>query len=226
MMRCLLIAFFTFFTSLSFAQKGSSLSGAQILNNIEANYSGIQDYSVSLDVTVDLERLNVPKMKATMYFKQPDKTHFVSEGFALLPKEGIGFTPGSLSSRFDVESVKEEGLQYILSLKLKTDRTKLRKAFVVVNSTNWSVSQITTPQFDGRQVSATFDYQRVEGHWLPATLSVTFSSDTTDAEPADPFGQMPGAVRSSQIPRKGTITIRYSDYKINTGLTDDTFETK
>jgi outer membrane lipoprotein-sorting protein len=202
-------------------------SGEEILKKIEANYAGIQDYSVALDVAVDLERLKVPKMKATMYFKQPDKVHFVSEGFALLPKEGVGFTPKSLSSRFDVESVKEEKerSQYVLTLKLRSDRTRLRKTFVLVDSKNWTVASITTPHFDGRQMKAAFDYQRVAGYWLPASLNVTFSSDTTETEP-DPFGQMPGAVRSSQIPRKGSISVRYSDYKINTGLTDEVFESK
>lgn len=205
---------------LSFAQP----SGEQILKNIEANYAGIQDYTVTLDVAVDLERLKVPKMKATMLYKQPDKITFKSEGFALLPKEGVGFTPGNLRARFEVVNVESREAQYLLTMTLKNDKTKLRKAFISVNASNWTVSSITTPQFDGRQMNAQFTYQRVDGYWLPATLNVTFSSDTTDVEPADPFAQMPGAMRSSQIPRKGSIAVRYSEYKINTGLTDEAFE--
>ncbi len=210
----------------SFGQKASTLSGEQILENIEANYAGIQDYTVALDVAVDLERLKVPKMQATMFYKKPDKIQFKSEGFALLPKDGVGFTPGSLSSRFEVQNVEEKtnAGQFVLTMTLKNDKTKLRKAFVVVNASNWTVASITTPQFDGRQMNATFDYRRVEGHWLPATLNVTFSSDTTETEPTDPFGQMPSAVRSSQIPRKGSISVRYSEYRLNMGLTDEVFE--
>jgi hypothetical protein len=211
---------------LSFAQP----SGDQILKNIEANYAGIQDYTVALDVTVDLERLKVPKMKATMYFKQPDKIHFVSEGFALLPKEGLGFTPGRLSTRFEVANVEAQEAQYYLTTTLKNDKAKLRKAFFTINASNWTVASITTPlptsRDDGRQMNATFTYHRVDGHWLPATLNVTFSSDTADTEPTDPFAQMPGALRSTQIPRKGSIAVRYSDYKINTGLSDEVFEQK
>jgi outer membrane lipoprotein-sorting protein len=207
---------------LSFAQ----ISGEQILKNIEANYSRIQDYTVVLDVAVDLERLKVPKMHATMFYKKPDNITFKSEGFALLPKEGVGFTPGNLSARFEVANVEMRDAHYLLTMTLKNDKTKLRKAFVTANASNWTVASITTPQFDGRQMSATFTYQRVDGHWLPATLNVTFTSDTTDAEPTDPFAQMPGAVRSSQMPRKGSIAVRYSDYKINTGLSDEVFENK
>jgi outer membrane lipoprotein-sorting protein len=207
---------------LSFAQP----SGEQILKNIEANYAGIHDYTVTLDVAVDLERLKVPKMKATMYFKQPDKIHFVSEGFALLPKEGLGFTPGRLSARFEVANVEAQEAQYYLTMTLKNDKAKLRKAFFTVNASNWTVTSITTPQFDGREMKAAFSYQRIDGYWLPATLIVTFTSDTTEAESADPFAQMPGAIRSSQLPRRGSIAVRYSDYKINTGLSDEVFEEK
>jgi outer membrane lipoprotein-sorting protein len=202
----------------------AQISGEQILNNIEANYAGIQDYTVTLDVAVDLERLKVPKMNATMLYKKPDKITFKSEGFALLPKEGVGFTPGNLGARFEVVNVESRKAQYLLTMKLKNDKTKLRKAFVTVNASNWTVSSITTPQFDGRQMNAQFTYQRVDGHWLPATLNVTFSSDTTDAEPADMFAEMPGVVRSSQMPRKGSIAVRYSDYRLNAGLKDDVFE--
>jgi outer membrane lipoprotein-sorting protein len=122
--------------------------------------------------------------------------------------------------------VQEKERQLLLTMTLKNDKTKLRKAFVVVDASHWTVTSVTTPQFDGRQMKAAFDYQRAAGYWLPATLNVTFSSDTTDTEATDPFGQMPGAVRSSQIPRKGSISVRYSDYKINTGLTDEVFDNK
>ncbi len=210
----------------AFAQKPVLLSGDQILKNIEANYDGIQDYTVKLDVAVDIERLKVPKMQATMFYKKPDKTRFKSDGFAMLPKEGIGFTPGTLSARFQVLSVEEkrELKQYHLTMALKSDKAKLRRAIAIVNATNWTVANIVTPQRDGRQMSAEFKYGRVAGHWLPSQLNVSFSTDTTEHEAADPFGQIPGAQRISQLPRKGSISVHYSDYQLNTGLKDEVFE--
>jgi outer membrane lipoprotein-sorting protein len=220
-------AFVVFFLPIFLANTSfSQPSGEQILKNIEANYAGIEDYTVALDVAVDLERMKVPKMQATMFYKKPDKVTFKSEGFALLPKEGVGITPGSLSSRFDVQNVEEKknAERYVLTMTMKSDKTKLRKAFVVVNSANWTVASISTPQSDDRQMNAAFDYQRVAGHWLPVMLNVVFTSDTTTKEAGDPFGQITGAVRTSQIPRKGSISVRYSDYRLNTGLKDEVFE--
>ncbi|MBI5470842.1 MAG: hypothetical protein HY961_00710 [Ignavibacteriae bacterium] len=199
-------------------------SGTQILKNIEANFSDIQDFSVDLEANVDLERLKVPKMKATMYFKKPDRIRFVSEGFALLPKEGVGFTPSNLLARFDVENVKEENSEFILTLHPKKDKTKLKKVFMIVDSSNWTVKQLTTPQFDGRQMKAEFHSEKVTGHWFPSQLHVTFSSDSTNTDLPEFFGQLPQGQRPSQNPRKGTITVSYSNYRLNTGLKDEFFE--
>lgn len=206
------------------AQKPSILSGDEILSRIEANFSGIEDYTVDLDVAVDLDRLKVPRMRATMYFKSPDKTRFVSEGFALLPKEGLGFTPGSLRSRFTVEDIRPDSAGVKLMVAPRNDRTRLRKIFLTVDTTRWTVHAMAVPQFDGRRMDAQFDYRRTQGHWLPERLQVTFRADTTEHDPPDPFGQFPTNPRPSQIPRQGTITVRYEEYKLNSGLKNELFE--
>lgn len=217
---CLLLV-----VSLSFAQKGSQLSSDQILSNIEAHFEGIQDYTVTLDVALDMERLKVPKMKATMYFKQPDKVHFQSEGFALLPKEGIAFTPGSLRRRFTVDSVKAgPGDELTLTMRAKAEQSRLRKAHVVVNTKQWTISRLSFLQFDGRSLSAEFLYARIENRWLPSQVVLTFASDSAQTDPTDLIDKPPGAQRPSQVPRKGSVTVRYSDYKLNTGLSDELFE--
>lgn len=205
--------------------RAQTLSGEEILKRLEANFAGINDYTVSLDAKVDIERMKVPPMKATMYFKQPDKIHFVSEGFALLPKEGVGFNPSKLSERFDVESVAKDTTshRYTLTVRPKSDRTRLRRVFLTVNPQTWTVEELLTPQFDGRQMRALFEYRRVEKYSLPSRIAVTFTSDTTRV---DTLEAHPRQQRTGQIPRTGSISIRYSNYKINTGLTDDIFENR
>ena len=69
-------------------------SGEQILKNVESARAAVKDYTVMLDIVADVERLKVPPMKAKMYFKYPDKVHFDSKGFALLPREGLALNPG------------------------------------------------------------------------------------------------------------------------------------
>jgi outer membrane lipoprotein-sorting protein len=204
--------------------KRPTLTGEAILKHLEANFTGIQDYTVRLEATVDIDRMKVPQMKATMYFKQPDKVHFVSDGFALLPKEGVGFNPSKLSERFDVESVNVDisSQRYTLTVRPKNDKTRLRRVFLTVDPQTWVVEEILTPQFDGRQMRAQFEYQHIETHALPSQITVTFTTDTTRIDtPAETNPHQ----RPSSMPRSGTIIVRYLDYKLNTGLKDELFQT-
>ncbi len=206
-----------------YAQNDSPLSGEAILKKVDRNFESINDYRVHLEVSIDLDRLKVPKMAATMYFKRPDKVHFESEGFALLPKEGLTIIGGGLSSRFAVESVKKEGDRYILIVRPNDDKSKLRRVMLKVDAERWTVRSVVMPQTDGRQMKADFVYSDVGEYLLPASLVVLFTSDTASQELPDPFANLPTLQRRSQTPRTGTIKVLYSDYRVNTGLKDELF---
>lgn len=190
---------------------------------MEEAYRDLRDYTVTVDVTVDLERLKVPPMKATMYFRQPDRVRFASSGFALIPRESMGFTGARLRERFDVERVEERreegGLRYELTLKPKEDRTRLRRLLLTVDPGPWTPERLAAPQPDGRTMEARFRHESVGGFRLPVALDVRFTApDSGDADLP-----LPGQ-RQGPAPRNGTISVRFSEYRINTGLEDSFFE--
>jgi len=201
-------------------------SGIEILGRVEETFRAVEDYTVTLDIVVDLERLNVPPMHVTMYFKQPDKVHFSSEGFALLPREGISMNPSNLLSKYDVEEVRQGpvdgGTVYHVTLKLKTDRTGLRRVYLTVDGKRFLPVQLESPLLDGRTMTARFTHAQVQGLWLPAQVVVTFSSN--ESATGEPSADDPPQPSRSILPRTGTISVRYSDYKVNTGLRDEMFE--
>lgn len=209
----------------AFAQAG----GEEILRRLEQANPGLNDYRTQLDVSVDLERLRVPSMRVTMYFKAPDKISFSSESFALLPKESMSLGPSQLRSRFDVVSMEDtaEGTLKLsrIDLKRKNDKTGLQRIRVYVDSERWLIHRIVSPQPDGRVVTAEFHHTKVKEFLLPSELTVWFSSDSPDTSTVAPLDQF-GSFRLAQLPRRGKITIRYSDYSINTGLDDAVFEKK
>jgi outer membrane lipoprotein-sorting protein len=209
-------------TSMATAQP----AGTDILANLSAGFASIEDYTVSLSVAVDLDQLKAPPMQATMYFKQPDKVHFETEGFAMLPRESMGLNPGRLLARYKVLDVSEEmeggAKLYKLTLIPKTNRNQLRELFLYVDGTRWIPERVVTP-LDDRTVTAVFEHTQVEGRWLPSLLTVTFSSTEADADDSMRDRALPD-MRRSVLPRSGSITIRYRDYKINTGLSDDVFD--
>ncbi len=201
-------------------------SGKEILGRVQSALAGVRDFTVTLDITVNLERMKVPPMHATMYFKQPDKTHFEADGFALLPKEGLAFSMGDFVSKYDVESVANDTLngreEYRLGLVAKDDRSRLRHVRLFVHPDRWTTDKVAADLPDGRSVTAVFEQVNVDGHWLPSKLTVTFVSAREESPDQGPADQIAPS-RGRQVPRNGTITIVYSGYRVNTGLSDEIF---
>jgi hypothetical protein len=221
----LIIAFVLFVAVEGWAQP----SGEAILKKIEANFPGVQDYTVDLDVTADIERMNVPPMHVRMYYKQPDKFQFDSEGFALLPRDGVAFNASKLLSRFSIEEVGEDSSQgrreFRLLLRAKAERSKITKLQVFVDTAHWKPTKVLSSLFGGRSMTAVFRYDKYDGHLMPSLLTVQFTSPPADTSNQTAEADMVPMPRS-QVPRNGAITVRYSGYKINTGLSDEIFNKK
>lgn len=202
--------------------------GERILKNVENALKEVKDFTVDLDVTANIERMNIPPMHARMFYRQPDKFHYESENFALLPREGLAFSVSRLLSRFSVEEVKEEnsgqGKQFRLQLRPKDQRAKTMELQVTIDSARWRPMRIVSSLFDGRTMSATFQYEKYDGFLLPSLLTVHFTAPPADTTVQRPDLDEVGPMTRSQVPRVGTITIRYSEYKVNTGLSDEVFE--
>lgn len=214
----------------AFAQKPS---GDDILRKVEQNFLAIKDYTVTLVVVADIERMKVPPMHATMYFKQPEKVHFDAKGFVVLPREGMGVQFGQLTLKYAVDSVARETLDsiqvYRLVLHPRDEKAVMRRMYMWIDTKRWTPERISIPQPNGRGMEARFAYTQIERFWLPQQLVVTFSSpakDTTSAVPeTNPFaGGPPTGQRGN--PRSGKVTVDYSDYRVNTGLPDSIFATE
>jgi outer membrane lipoprotein-sorting protein len=204
-------------------------SGDSILKKIERTFQSVDDYTVTLDIVTSIERTKIPPMKATMYFKQPEQVHFVSTGFALLPREGMGTQFGRMTKRYTVDSVAremKEGIPvYRLLLSPRDLRAMTYRARMWVHGIRWTPERVEVPQSDGRAMTALFTYAEIEGHWLPSNIVVSFAMGTQDSTAAPQNSQTDRTGMAAQRPggRTGSVTIRYSDYRINTGLPDSLF---
>jgi hypothetical protein len=202
-------------------------SGETILRNVQDAIAGVRDYSVMLDITAELDRLNVPPMKVRLYFKQPDKVHYEAQGFALLPREGLVLNIPALIARYSVDHVDRETVEgvplYNVRLLARSDRTRLRTMLLYVHPVRWTIERLVTPQPGDRTMTASIRYVQVDGTWLPGTMVASFMLAPRDTADANLFEQVT-PTRQPQLPRNGTVTVRYSEYRLNTGLRDSLFE--
>jgi outer membrane lipoprotein-sorting protein len=219
----------------TFAQKTSEAPNADtILTKAVRGFADVQDFVVTIDAELKMDRVQVPKMHATMDFKRPDKVHFTSQSFLFVPREGVTLNPAVLSERYDASflgiDILDGRMVYKLQLAAKEKKTRLRQMYVWIDSTHWTVAKIETIPREGRTLSIVFSYEFVqEKFWLPVRTIFTFGSttegektaDDSTSQPADQFNQM-----QHGMPRNGSATILYSNYKVNVGLDDSIFEEK
>jgi outer membrane lipoprotein-sorting protein len=208
------------------------LTAEKILQNVKTEFSKVQDYTATLTATIKMERLNIPEMKVKLYFKQPDKMHIESNSFSMLPREGIGLNPSQLLEKYTPTLVETEknGTDpvYVLQLVPKVKPVRggkerpLTESKVWIDGKRWVVTRLESAPAEGRKLTVEFEYAVVAGTYLlPSSIVASFDSQQLQADSS--AEQRP---RQQRMPRKGSVSIHYTDYSVNSGLSDAVFEEK
>ena len=201
-------------------------TAAEILQNMKKQFESVTDYTATLKVAVDMERMQIPEMVVTIYFKQPDKIHIEAKNFAMVPREVAAMNPAQFIDKFDATVVgtqqKENATVYKLRLLSKPEKGKpVRESFIWVDGARWVVIHYESTPSDVRKVAVDFEFMSVDGKYtLPSKIEARMETQ----QPADSSAER--MYSPQRLPRKGTATIIYSDYKVNTGLSDVIFEKK
>lgn len=227
-----LLLFLLFVTNLVFTQ---SKDPDKILENVVDNFSKVQDYRVDVNIKIDVEFIKVPETKAKIFFKQPDKIHLESDGFAMLPKNGMEFSPTALIT-------KEHTAIYEKDVVLNGVNTSLIKVIPlgdqgdVILSTLW-VDQVmnvirkveSTTKTNGT-FTIDFSYAKDLKYPLPSeiifsfnvdkmNIPATISGETAPENPKKKKGRSDGVT-------KGKVIVKYNNYEVNKGIADSIFEKK
>jgi hypothetical protein len=216
-----------------FTQNAPKIQNAdEILAKVVKGFEEVNDFSAVIDAEINMDRMQIPKMHADLFFKKPDKVHFSSQGFLLVPREGIALNPSVLKEHYLTTSAVRDTIGgknlFKLLLAAKDTKTRLRALSIWVDPENWTVTKIETIPYEGRSLAMIFAYECQQGkYWLPSKLVASFASESDKSEKDSSVSigsQIDAAQRS--VPRSGKITVVYSNYKINIGLSDELFEKK
>jgi hypothetical protein len=197
------------------------------LDPIEKKYSGLKDYRVDVNVHFDIEALKAPDMQAKLYYKAPDKMKVESPKVFFFPKEGGYFNP-SLFKRKDFEAKLLERTildgKNVVRLKLTPmDTGASNKVFVLTVDTDRNlIKEIKLSPSEAREIKAAIEYGMFDGFELPTRIALQL--DIPGSEPSGmreftQFGQ-----RAKRI--TGKVEITYSNYKVNSGISDEIFKEK
>ncbi len=203
-----------------------------ILNRVKEAFSVIEDYEVDVHIKIDVEFLKVPEGNAKLYFKQPDQIHVESEKFALLPKQGLDFSPVALLD--EKYTAIYEG-----DTTIKNVQTSLIKIIPigsnsdVILSTLWIdqarnlIMKIESSRKPTGTYTIEFTYERYQDKYeLPSSMHFSFTVDRMRL-PKGMGGQLEsesGTAKEKTGPVIGNVYLTYSNYIINQNLPDELFD--
>lgn len=227
-----IIFFFLLISNQIFSQ---SKNPEEILKHVADNFNKVKDYTAEISIKVNVEFIKVPEAKAKIFFKQPDKVHLKSDGFAMLPKNGMEFSPTSLINTKHTAIYEND----VLLDGIKTSVVKiipLGNQDDIILSTLWidQDKQLIRKVESTTKTNGIFviDFSYSDGFKYPLPEEIVFSfntdkmniplninDDSTTEKPKKKNGKPDGIT-------KGRVIVKYSNYEVNKGIPDSVFEKK
>lgn len=203
-----------------------------LVKAVRAKLDKVQDYSASGRMSIDVPFIQAPPSDVTVYYKKPDLFKVVKkDGISILPKGGVGINLGSLlaGDNFTVvpagTAVVTGVTTKIVKLLPQNDNSDIVLLTLYIDEKAALVrrSNVTTRE------NGSYEIELRYGKWaawgLPDSVVFSFNAKAYKLPKGITFeyersGQPPLATPKDS---KGKISITYSNYKINNGLSAAVF---
>lgn len=202
-----------------------------ILDEVKRTFNKVQDYVVDVNIKVDVDFIKAPETKATIYFKQPDKVHFESESFAMLPKEGLDFSPmGFLKEKYTAIYEKADTVDGYKTDVIKViplvDETNVVLTTLWIDESRYIIRKVQSTLKMGGTFAIELKYDNSMKYPLPSSMIFTFNIERMNL-PKGMTGEL-NENKSKDEKKKttGKVYVTYSNYKVNKGIPDSVFEEK
>jgi outer membrane lipoprotein-sorting protein len=220
------------FINYSFAQ---SKNPDEIIDQVVKNFNRVKDYQVDVNIKVDVEFLKVPESKAKIYFKQPNKVHLESEGFAMLPKEGLDFSPSYLAKKdytaiYEKDDLLDGGKTSIVKIIPTGDKGNVVLTSLWIDQKEKEIRKVESTTKTNGTFTINLSYDNKLNYPLPSKIVFAFNIDQMNLpksfDSGDEDSQPRKKSRRTSSITKGQVIITYSNYQINKGVPDSIFEEK
>ena len=200
----------------------------QILDNLKKSFDSIEDYSATVSVHLDVDFLQMPDSKATVYFKKPDKFKLDSKGFAMLPKQTVGFSPVKfLEHDYDAVYIKEDTLANskvdVIKIIPRSDSGEVILTTAWIDVNNGTLKRIESNTRTTGTFKIDFTYGEALKYKLPSKINFYFSLADAGMRMRVPKDIDDKKEMFSKKSIEGEVVLTYSNYKINKGIPDDFF---
>lgn len=212
----------------------------QLLDAVRQKFNKVNDYKADANVKLDMSFFKVPDMKAKIFFKKPDKIKVEADGFAMLPKQGLKFSPADLLKEdFTAIYVRSETMDNHKIDVIKTipnsDSSEVILSTLWIDATESVIRKVETTRKKGGTTQIDLVYDNYE-FGLPSQIKLSFNLGdikmpaTLPQQPNEKTDANKKNKRRRGLPDdeslKGRVIMTYKNYQINKGIPDSFFVDK
>ncbi len=219
------------FLILSVSTVWGQITVAAIIDSVHSRFNRIQDYSVQIKLTVDMEKFRMPRKRIDVYFKQPDKLKIESDGFAIVPRQGVSVLV-ILDSLQALKLVGDDVITdrscWVIEGQRREGNWQLNTS-IWVDKRDWVITQVISRLDTVEIARIQLDYTLVDQVFLlPLKTTVTVQAapemvaELGHFDP-DRHGESIEQMVDKSV-RSGTIIMEFSRYRVNRGLKDSFFK--
>lgn len=207
---------------------GQSKNADEIINQLKNTFNEVKDYVADVTITTNINFIKVPEMHAKIYFKQPDKVHFESKGFALLPRNGMFTSPLSfLNDDYTAIYVKEDELNGYKTSVVKViplnDKGNLILTTLWIDQSKNIIRKVEASTKTNGTFILLLKYGSKMQYPLPDSMLLSFNTPIRRMH----LGMHPDMDENSKKNNPDTISgkiiIDYTKYVVNKGIPDSVF---
>lgn len=222
-------------TTSTLAQSGKDDEARALIGSVINNYEKLNDYTVDLEASMNMPGVSVPNMKAKIYYKRPNKVSIKSDGFLLLPKRGVIFDP-SFFGLDSLDSAKIRSLgddttngKIIKKYSIHPDRSNPDSITIWLEPERKVIRKVERLFGESGRLLIELEYIRVNEFFLPAEVSIRIDIPKALLNfKGSPFGEknetLVESIEGLEEDSKGFVKVKYSNYVVNHGISDDIFE--
>lgn len=199
-----------------------------ILEKVTKKFSLIKDYQADLNIKLDMSFIKMPPTKAKIYYKQPDKFTFDSDGFAMLPKEGFNYNPSKflgedITKVFVREDEVDGNKVYVIKVIPNSDSSEIVLSTLYIDQSKYVLCKVETNTKHGAIIKVLFTYDKEMKYPLPKQVKLSFNFGDKK-ETKEKSNKHDEGFSMGENKMEGDVYLTYSNYKINKGLSDSIFE--
>lgn len=212
-------------------QKNSEIN--ETLKKVKEKYDKVNDYSATGKLRTNVIFIKAPVATVKVYYKKPDKLRIKNEkGISLIPKGTVNINLNNVLGLTDYEifdggKEKVSGkICQVIKIFPLDDKNEISRATLYVDETEMLVMKSVITSKDNGTYELTMSYDKQKNWALPDKVEFVFNIKEYKLPKGVTIDYDNGSDNSgaNKKEKKGRVEIKYSDYSINKGISDDIFK--